>query len=137
MIEYVYQHRVRYRECDPMGVVYHSHYIDYFEAARTEALRANGIIYKTIEENGIMMPVVDLAVKYKKPALYDDLLDINAFVKQRPTIRTKIEYEVNRAGESDILVTGHVTLCFIDMATRRPVQAPAAYVALYDAGSPS
>ena len=117
-----------------MGVVYHSHYIDYFEAARTEALRANGIIYKTIEENGIMMPVVDLAVKYKRPAFYDDLLDIKAVVNERPSIRTRIEYEVRRSEESDMLVTGHVTLCFIDMNTRRPVQAPAAYVDLYNAG---
>ena len=40
---YTYRHRVRYRECDPMGVVYHTHYLDYFEAARTEALRAMGL----------------------------------------------------------------------------------------------
>ena len=134
MIQYTYQHRVRYRECDPMGVVYHAHYIDYFEAARTEALRENGIVYKSIEADGIMMPVVDLAVKYKKPAFYDDLLDIKATVNERPTIRTRIEYEVRRSGEDVILVTGHVTLCFIDIASRRPVQAPPAYIDLFDAG---
>ena len=58
MIRYVYRHRVRYRECDPMGVVYHTHYADYFEAARTEALREIGLAYKTLEEAGVQMPVI-------------------------------------------------------------------------------
>ena len=135
MIEYTYQHRVRYKECDPMGVVYHSNYIDYFEAARTEALRVNGIVYKRLEEEGIMMPVIDLAVQYKQPAFYDDLLDITALVTTRPRIRTRIDYEVRRADQDSILVTGHVSLCFLDMETRRPVLAPKAYVDLFDAGS--
>ncbi len=131
MIEYIYQHRVRYRECDPMGVVYHSHYIDYFEAARTEGLRHHGIVYKNLEEKGIMMPVIDLAVQYKRPALYDDLLDIKVIVPTPPRYKTKIEYEVRRAEEDPILVTGHVTLCFVNMETRRPVMAPEEYMALF------
>lgn len=132
MIEYIYQHRVRYRECDPMGVVYHSHYIDYFEAARTEGLRDNGIVYKNLEEKGIMMPVIDLAVQYKRPAMYDDLLEIKVIVPTPPRYKTKIEYEVRRAEEDPILVTGHVTLCFVDMETRRPVMAPEEYMALFE-----
>lgn len=115
-----------------MGVVYHSHYIDYFEAARTEGLRDNGIVYKNLEEKGIMMPVIDLAVQYKRPALYDDLLEIKVIVPTPPRYKTKIEYEVRRAGEDTILVTGHVTLCFIDMETRRPVMAPDEYMALFE-----
>ncbi|NBC01365.1 MAG: hypothetical protein GVY15_10970 [Bacteroidetes bacterium] len=46
--QFDYVHRVRYRECDPMGVVYHTHFVDYFEAARTEALREMGLAYKAI-----------------------------------------------------------------------------------------
>ena len=132
MIEYVYQHRVRYRECDPMGVVYHAHYIDYFEAARTEGLRHYGIVYKNLETRGIMMPVVDLAVQYKKPALYDDLLAITVLVPTPPKYKTRIEYEVRRQDEDAILVTGHVTLCFINMETRRPMMAPDEYLALFE-----
>jgi len=62
---YTYEHRVRYRECDPMGVVYHTHFVDYFEAARTEALREMGLAYKALEDRGVMMPVVDLGVQFK------------------------------------------------------------------------
>lgn len=107
-----------------MGVVYHAHYVDYFEHARTEMLRERGLAYRTLEEAGVMMPVVDLAVQYKRPAHYDDVLAIRVLVKEPPSSRIKIEYEVRRHGEDQILVTGHVTLCFIDRERRRPIAAP-------------
>ncbi len=132
MITYNYQHRVRYRECDPMGVVYHAHYLDYFEAARTEALRDMGIVYKSLEDQGIQMPTIDLAVQYKKPALYDDLLEIRVMLKEKPRMRIRIDYEVRRTGEDPILTTGHVTLCFIDTNRKRPVPAPDSFSAMYD-----
>lgn len=124
MYSYDYQHRVRYRECDPMGVVYHTHYLDYFEAARTEALRAMGVPYKDLEAQGIIMPVVDLAVQYKGPATYDDVLVITASFTDVPHVRVRIEYTVRRDGEDEVLATGHVTLCFVDTRRNRPISAP-------------
>lgn len=124
MYEYVYQHRVRYRECDPMGVVYHTHYLDYFEAARTEALRDLGIAYRDVEARGIIMPVVQLDVQYKRPARYDDLLDVVTRFEEMPNVRVPIHYVVQRAGAADVLATGHVTLCFMDAERRRPVPIP-------------
>ena len=124
MVSYVYQHRVRYRECDPMGVVYHTHYLDYFEASRTEALRDLGVAYKTLEESGIRMPVVEVNIKYRLPAYYDDLLEISSVIAEPPRSRICIQNEVRRAGESDVLVSGEVTLCFFDESRNRPVAAP-------------
>jgi acyl-CoA thioester hydrolase len=124
--EYVYQHRVRYRECDPMGVVYHTHYLDYFEAARTEALRDLGIAYRDIEAGGIIMPVIDLDVQYKRPAHYDDMLDIVTRFETMPSVRVPIAYTVQRTGDADVLATGTVTLCFMDAERRRPTRPPAA-----------
>lgn len=131
VIEYVYTHRVRYREVDPMGLVYHTHFVDYFEAARTEFLREMGLPYKDLEEEGIIMPVVDLSVQYKRPAYYDDQLEILTRVRNVPEARVHIEYEVRRAGEEQQLVTGHVTLCFVDSNRRRPVRAPDRFRALF------
>jgi len=133
VLEHVYLHRVRYRECDPMGVVYHTHYIDYFEVARTEALREMGLAYKTLEDAGVMMPVIDLAVQYKRPARYDDLLAITSIVRERPRMRLRIDYEVRKAETQPILVTGHVTLCFVDAEHRRPMPAPLRVVEMFDA----
>lgn len=114
-----------------MGLVYHAHYVDYFEAARTEFLREMGLPYKTLEESGILMPVVDLAIQYRRPAFYDDLLEIVARVEDIPDSRVRIEYEVRRSDEEQQLVTGHVTLCFVDAERGRPVRAPEPFRALF------
>ena len=115
-----------------MGVVYHTHYLDYFEAARTEALRAMGLAYKTLEAEGIIMPVIDLAVQYKRPAYYDDLLEVEAHFERVPRVRVPVGYVVRREGAPEILATGHVTLCFFDQARARPVAAPPAVRALFE-----
>jgi len=128
MIEHRYLHRVRYRECDPMGVVYHAHYVDHFEFARTEALRVHGLPYRTLEENGIIMPVVELQVRYHRSAHYDDLIEIHVRFPDPPTVRITAEYAVRRiepVEETEPLVTGRVVLCFVDAAAQRPIRAPA------------
>jgi len=130
--QFDYPHRVRYRECDPMGVVYHTHFVDYFEAARTEALRDMGLAYKTLEDRGVIMPVVDLGVQFKRPAHYDDVLVIRAMFHEPPTTSITITYEVRRKGEDEVLVTGHVTLCFVNAERRRPVRAPDDVQALFE-----
>lgn len=107
-----------------MGLVYHTHYADYFEAARTEMLRDLGLAYKELEDSGIIMPVVDLHIRYRRPAFYDDELEIVTRVRDMPETRVTIEYEVRRRGEQELLVTGDVTLCFLDSERRRPVRAP-------------
>ncbi|MDX1741479.1 MAG: thioesterase family protein [Rhodothermales bacterium] len=126
MHSFDYRHRVRYRECDPMGVVYHTHYLDYFEAARTEALRQLGLPYAELERSGIRMPVIDLAVKYRRPAYYDDLLVIRTALPDRaPLAKVNIDYTVLRDEEPEtVLVTGHVSLCYVDATTGRPTRAP-------------
>jgi acyl-CoA thioester hydrolase len=124
MVSFVYEHRVRYRECDPMGVAYHTHYLDYFEAARTEGLRPLGISYKEIEANGIFMPVISAELRYAKPILYDDLIEIRIIFPTLPSFRIETQYEIRRKGEAQILATGSVTLCFIDSVNRRPMKAP-------------
>ena len=119
-------HRVRYRECDPMGVVYHAHYLGYFEAARTEALRAWGLPYKALEDAGVQMPVVEAALRYRRPARYDDLLEVEVSFPEPPGARVLTRYQVRREGEDATLVEGDVTLCFFDLARGRPVACPPA-----------
>lgn len=115
--------RVRYGETDQMGVVYHGNYALYLEMARTEALRQIGITYKSIEENGVMMPVVNLTVNYKKPARYDDELTIKTMFFSMPTVKSVIDYEVlNEAGE--LLCTAQTTLVFVDMKTNKVTRCP-------------
>lgn len=129
MLEHSYRHRVRYRECDPMGVVYHAHYVDHFEYARTEALRIHGLPYRAIEDAGIIMPVVELDVRYHRSAHYDDLLEVHVAFPDPPGVRITAHYTVRRVEpepEDSPLVTGRVMLCFVDRARQRPVRAPLA-----------
>jgi len=107
-----------------MGVVYHTHYLDYFEVARTEALRALGVRYRDLEANGFILPVVEATVRYHGPARYDDLLVVTARFDEPPSVRVPIDYAVRRTGEDDVLATGHTTLCFMDAEQRRPTRPP-------------
>lgn len=79
--------RVEYHHTDQMGVVHHSNYVKFFEAARTEWLRAIGLTYAEMERRGVMMPIVEVNVKYKHPALYDELITVRAIVDEMPMAR--------------------------------------------------
>lgn len=117
------QIRVRYGETDQMGVVYHGNYALYFEQARTEALRQIDITYKSLEEFGVMMPVVSLHTDFKRSAKYDDLLTIKSYLRELPTAKIVLDYEVFNE-EGLLLATGNSTLVFMDKQTNRPVRCP-------------
>ncbi len=117
------QLRVRYGETDQMGVVYHGNYAQYFEVGRVEWLRKFGVSYKEMEENGVMLPVIALDVKFKKPARYDDLIKVKTRLIKLPSVSIEFEYEIlNEANE--ILATGSTTLVFIDINRNRPTRCP-------------
>ena len=72
MFQSITQVRVRYGETDQMGFVYHGNYAAYFEIGRTDALRELGLTYKQFEDDGVMMPVLDMSFAFHKPAYYDE-----------------------------------------------------------------
>jgi acyl-CoA thioester hydrolase len=114
MYEFKTQVRVRYADADPMNVVYYGNYAQYFEVGRVESLRALGISYKLIEDLGIMLPVVELNVKYLRPARYDDLLTITSQIKQLPVDhRILFDQEIHNE-EGKLLTIGTVKLYFMD-----------------------
>jgi len=115
--------RVRYGETDQMGVVYYGNYAQYFEMGRTEWLRKFGLSYKWMEDNGIMLPVVDLSVKYIKSATYDDVLTVVTQLKKITTIKIEFEYEIYNE-RKELLTKGATTLVFIDKETKKIVTAP-------------
>lgn len=106
--------RVRYNECDPMGVVHHSVYPIWLEQGRTEMLRADGGRYRDLEAQGLFLAVVKLAVTYRSPARYDDMLRIETTLTRLG--RAKIEHEYTIRRDEDVLATGSTTLACIDRA---------------------
>jgi len=113
---------VRYAETDMMGVVYHGSYLPWFEVGRTQLLREQGLPYRELEASGFRLPVLEVAVRYLKPARYDDTLTIMTTLRERPLLRIRLEYEVMRGG--DLLATGSTLHAFIDHSGR-PVRPPA------------
>lgn len=117
------QIRVRYGETDQMGVVYHGNYALYLEMGRIEWLRKLGISYKSMEENGIMLPVVSLNVNYKRPVGYDDLITVKTKLKNKPSAKIEFDYEItNESGV--VLTTATTVLVFVDKHTKKPIKAP-------------
>jgi len=86
--------RVRYCECDPMGVAHHGAYVPWIEMARTEMLRESGVTYAHMEAEGIFLVVTRLELKYKSPARYDDELLIRTEITGGGRARLDHAYEV-------------------------------------------
>lgn len=114
--------RVRYSETDRMGYVYYGHYAQYFEVARVETLRNLGISYRSMEEDGIMLPVSTYSIKYLKPAVYDDLLTVETTITSLPSARIHFAYKTFRGDE--LLNEAETTLVFVSAENMRPVRCP-------------
>lgn len=128
MFSFSHNIRVRYAETDQMGVVYHSHYFQYFESARAESIRFLGITYAEMEKMGVIMPVIEVQCRYLRPAKYDDLLAIKVVLKELPA-RHKIEFHHEVTNEkNELLATARVTLYFMEAVTMKPALMPAELV---------
>lgn len=97
--------RVRYQETDQMGVVYHANYLNWFEVARTEYIRALGVTYKILEQQGLFLPVTDAEIKFVQPAKYDDLVSIHTRISRSTALRLEFEYRIFRE-PGELLVSG-------------------------------
>lgn len=112
--------RVRYAETDKMGVVYHSNYVIWFEVGRVELLRQLGFEYSNMEkQDDCHIPVVDLRVRYKAPAQYDDVIVIRTRLANVRASLLHFAYEVLRAGDGALLATGETMHIIVDNQFQR------------------
>lgn len=128
MRKVVTEYRVPYADTDQMGVVYYGNYLTLFERARNELMRATGFTYKACEEAGFMLPVVHAELDYRRPAKYDDLLELTAYVQAQRGVRLEIACEVRRKGEDDVLVSGYTRHAFVSTKDFRPAPPPKAFL---------
>ncbi len=117
------QIRIRYGETDQMGVVYHGNYAQYLEIGRIEWLKKLGVSYKSMEEDGIMLPVISLHLDFKKSACFDDLIKVKTKLVRIPTARIEFDYEI-RNEKGEILTFAKTILAFVNMKTKRPIKCP-------------
>ena len=125
------EYRVPYADTDQMGVVYYGNYLTLFERARNELMRACGYTYRTCEAEGWALPVTHAEVDYRRPARYDDLLEVTAWCRAHKGVRLEIACEVRVGGE--LLVSGFTRHCFVSTKTFRPVPPPERLLQVLDA----
>ena len=120
---YTHKVRVRYAECDQMVFLHHSVYALYLGEARTEQMRSKGSTYKEMEDSGLIMPLRSMSFEFKKAGRYDDLLDIEVWIAEKPTIRCTFHYRIiNQNGEE--LSTATTEMFYARKSDLRPVKVP-------------
>ncbi len=120
--------RVRYADTDKMQFVYNGKYLEYFEVGRTEFLRHIGLAYSEIEKGGHQLPLIEANLKYKMPAVYDDLLDIEVKVSPPDSAKVQIEYVITRHETGELICEGYTSHVFINSESKRATRPPRIYV---------
>jgi acyl-CoA thioester hydrolase len=122
--------RVCVAETDMMGVVHHGNYVTYFEKGRLEYLRRRGMPYKEMVQRGYHMPVVELNLRYRRPAVFDDVLSVETRLSAVSRVTVKFDVAVSRPEQDDslgrgpaaLLLEGHILLACVDLKGRpRPL----------------
>ncbi len=129
MFKRSYNMRVWYVDTDQMGIVHHSNYVRYYEAARSDLMRDLGVSYAEMERRGVMMPILEVHSYYKASAHYDELIRVDIRVDELPRARVTFHYEIfSESGQ--LLNTGSTVLGFMHSDSRRPTRAPQWFVEL-------
>jgi acyl-CoA thioester hydrolase len=122
--------RVRYAETDQMGIVYYANYFVWFEIGRTDWLRQGGWSYREMEREGLALPVIEAHCDYRRPARYDDQIDIRTDGTLLSPLRVKFAYEVARVEDGTVLGSGHTVHATIGQ-DGRPRRLPDQVLALF------
>lgn len=109
----------RYAETDMMGIIHHSVYPVWFEAARTELIKDTGISYSELEKSGIMLPLAHLECDYIMPVHYEDRVTVESFITKLTPARIVFGYRVMLDGK--LCVKGSTTHGFVSSETFRPI----------------
>ena len=115
--------RIRYGETDQMGFCYYGNYAQFLEVARVETLREQGISYKELEENGILLPVRNYSIKYIAPAKYDDVIQINTEISDIKNSQIIFKYSIYL--DQKLIATAVTELVFVSKENYKPMKVPA------------
>ncbi len=105
-----------------MSFVYHGNYVKYFEMGRISWLKKLGFSYKKMEEDGILLPVIDLKINFKQPAMFDDKLTLITTLAKLPSYMIEFNYEILK--DDKIITLGYTKLIFLNSKTNKPIRCP-------------
>lgn len=111
-MQIVFERKINYYETDRMGIVHHSNYIRFLEEARCYMLEKIGYPYSKIEASGIMIPVLEVNCKYKKHVTYDDVINIEVYIKDFTGVKMLVGYNVTNKENGEIVIQAESKHCF-------------------------
>ena len=104
--------RIRFCETDLMGIVHHGNYLAYFEAGRVEWLRRRGVTYASWAEAGMHLPVVEAQLRYRAPARFDDVIEVETRLSELRSVSLRYDYRITRG--TTLLVEGSTRLACVN-----------------------
>jgi acyl-CoA thioester hydrolase len=107
-----------------MGVVYYANYLVWFEVGRADLLRSLGWTYREMELEGLMLPVIEAHCEYRRPAKYDDEIEVRTKGRMLSPVRMEFQYEVIRAADQTVAAAGKTVHASLD-ASGKPCRLPA------------
>ncbi|WP_453996723.1 acyl-CoA thioesterase [Bacillus nitroreducens] len=123
---------VRYAETDQMGVVYHANYLVWMELGRTQLIKDLGFSYAQMENDGILSPVIDLQVSYKKPLRYGETALVKTWIEHYDGLRVVYGYEIETP-DGEVSITGTSSHVCVKKETFRPISIRKHYPNWHDA----
>ncbi|MHB9140861.1 MAG: acyl-CoA thioesterase [Paludibacter sp.] len=123
MIEYDYKFRVSYPDTDKMGTMHHANYVKYYEAARWELFRSIGVPYNSIEEAGVMCPVIKMNFKFIKTTRYDELLMVKTTLTALKGVRAWFSYQLYNE-QNELINEAETEIAFVRRETWKPCAPP-------------
>lgn len=115
--------RVRYDEVDKMGYVFHGNYAKYFHISRNELMRTINLSDKTLENFNIIMPVIEINIKYIKPVFYENLIRIKTTLNEISKVKLKFDHFVYNQ-KNELINRANSSLVFVDSNSRKPIRIP-------------
>ena len=117
------QNSVHYHQVDQMGVMHHAQYVYALEQSRIEWLQRQGVSYGDLEKKGILLPVVDISLQYKKPLHFEDLYFVHASLDELNGYYVDFSYVIENQ-QKDRVATATTRLVFVDENIRRAMKCP-------------
>lgn len=122
-----YRHIVNYYECDRMGITHHSNYVRFMEEARIDWMDQLGYGFERMEAEGVVSPVMAVALQYKNTTTFKDAIDITLKVEEMSALKISFAYTM-KVGDK-VVCTATSTHCFIE--NNRPVAIEKRFPELY------
>ncbi len=114
ILKSIHEITIRFSEADPMGIVWHGNYLQYFEDGREAFGREYGVSYSQVAENGFSIPVVSISCEYKRSLKYNDKAIVETVYKDCNAAKVEFDYKIYRASDMILAATGKSTQVFLN-----------------------